>query len=1268
MLNKTIIASCLLTAISATASASETDIQADKPYAYENRVSHVIGIEAENATNRYFVQLRSLPTAFVADVPRDTQGNINFQSAEMREERNHIAQEQDQFMDAMTNKLGEMPNVLYRYQTAFNGFSLELTEEQAEKLLEMPQVLKVIRQRKYELHTDVSPNYIGAESAWNQPASANGTGNMGEGVVIGIIDSGINYDHPSFQAVGDDGYTHTNPNGSGVYLGDCLEDASYCNDKLIGVYSYNNLTAGYNGVRPEVGVDYNGHGSHVASTAAGNIINNIPYHNAGSGEVSSGEPIPGTNIAQMSGIAPHANIISFQACSATGGCDAGAMVASVEDAIEAGVDVINMSIGPDGEGQHPWTNAIDMAFLAAQEAGVFVALSAGNSGADPIGSSRVDSTIGHLAPWTTIVANASHDRSFEKEITSDSGTLPMVTGTGGVSEAVTAEVIYADELSGAMPWEQYADCGFPGREDAVPELDGKIVVCDRGENPALFRKAELAALSGAVGVIIRNVPEFDTTTLYSLPYPIPGMQVNEMDGQALVDWIADEKAVGRSPTITMSPGAAVSDSDMANVINVTSSRGPYSNHPALMVPHITAPGSDVYAAYTDEQPFHDNPAPSDYTFLSGTSMASPHIAGAAAVIRGMHPDWTPAEIQSALMMTSNPATRTFDRSGASDLWDRGAGMVQLDRAANAGLVLDVTADEFVAADPENGGDITDLNMAYLLNDNCPGTCSWERTFRATESGTWTFQMDGFNPSLDSFVAEPAMVALEAGETATVTFTATYSTTAADEWIETTMVAVPSHGGETLTLTTRLKPMKAIVPESLTAEYPWQGDGVSFDDFRFREPETVSFTNEPFIKAESYELEALADSDPSDVFDDVNDGVAYFTFDVKQATDVPVEVYLALTDSSDVDLFVGYDDNHDGVPQAVERICISATVGNDEYCRIDNLVSGTYWVLAWNYEGSSESPNSIVVDLVQESPESMFAVNALPVSTAQPYENWPVELLWDGELQEKGHYYGAIDVLTYDFQNGSYTSFGSSDIAIKQRGEAVTADVSSTEVSLGDVSELSFTLAPNPFSQDMTFEIAVQLAEGFSAHSVDGLQSMGSLITVAHTVEPGTNSASTVSIPVEVSGLVHGEVEHTYEVTQDRNDQVITGSLAQFNPNSAPEVTATADEDSVRQGDSLELTAEASDPDGDALSYQWRQVSGVSASLANVNAAEIDVTAPTVENKSTLVFEVTVSDGEFSNSSQVSVDVKPKKSGSSLSTLVLLFLSLLVVGRRVRLRK
>ena len=134
----------------------------------------------------------------------------------------------------MEQTLGHSVEVVYQYMAALNGLAVRMTTQDAKRVSMLPGVVFVQKETIEQPDTDAGPAWIGAPSIWDGSAVPSGIGTMGEGVIVGVLDTGINHAHPSFADIGGDGYDHTNPYGSGVYVGYCVANPTFCNDKLIG--------------------------------------------------------------------------------------------------------------------------------------------------------------------------------------------------------------------------------------------------------------------------------------------------------------------------------------------------------------------------------------------------------------------------------------------------------------------------------------------------------------------------------------------------------------------------------------------------------------------------------------------------------------------------------------------------------------------------------------------------------------------------------------------------------------------------------------------------------------------------------------------------------------------------------------------------------------------------------------------------------------------------------------------------------------------------
>ncbi|HEU0152897.1 MAG TPA: S8 family serine peptidase [Arenimonas sp.] len=682
---------------------------------------------------------------------KDGKRRIDVQSREARDYLGYLQGRQLEMEARMAGVAGRALDVRMRMQHAVNGIVVDMTAEASARVAKLPGVRLVEGYREYLANTDVGPTLIGAPVAWagssSQPGGASAV--QGEGIVIGMIDSGINFGSPSFAAIDPvDGYVHVNPLGAGVYLGSCAaggEDVGRCNDKLIGGYDFVCLApgnqCGATDVREEPGFgDTNGHGSHTASTAGGNRRDVV----FGSAQV------------RISGVAPRANLIAYDACytnTATGQglCPNVATVASINQAVADGVDVINYSIGGGAE---PWSEATSLAFLDATDAGIFVATSAGNSGPGP-------NTMGHLEPWTSSTAASQHGRAGFAFLMQVTGPEPVpaplqpivvTPGSGGVAFSATLPGTTRLFISPGIATTSDGCNAF-----AADAFTGGIVLIRRG-TCSFSIKANNAAAAGAVAVVIANnqagglVPSVPGTT-------VPVFSVTEAEGNALASF------GNANPANTTAQIAfpAVGVPNVVDALASFSSRGPAGNFD-LVKPDITAPGVDILATLAGTT---ITGSESLVGVISGTSMASPHNAGAAALIRQARPTWTVAEIKSALLMTATPQVYLEDEVSPADPFARGSGRIRLERAIRAGLVLDESKASYLAANPGTGGLTHTLNLPSMARANCAPTCQFVRTFRnpGTSGGLWSLGVSGLAGSVDS-----PLIWVPAGTSRTVTVT------------------------------------------------------------------------------------------------------------------------------------------------------------------------------------------------------------------------------------------------------------------------------------------------------------------------------------------------------------------------------------------------------------------------------------------------------------------------------------------------------------------
>jgi subtilisin family serine protease len=648
---------------------------------------------------------------------------------------------------------------------ALNGFSASLTPEQAQRVERQPGVSLVVRDELQQVQTDTSGDFLGLTARRGAYAS----GFTGEGVIVGVIDTGIWPEHPSFA---DDGTLPAPPAdwmGGDVAceFGDTAhnpDDAPFeCNNKLIGArdmritYKELNGPEQYNSAR-----DSEGHGTHTASTATGNADVDAEIFDIPRGSVT--------------GIAPRAHVAMYKACG-NRGCQNSDTAAAIDQAVADGVDVINFSIGGGGG----IIAADDIAFLFARDAGVFVATSAGNSGPGA-------GTVGSPAegPWVMGVGANTHTRTYEGSVTLGDGTeFTGATVTNGV---------------GPLPLVDAEDHGNAFCNPAVtfePAITGVIVLCARGADLARADKSRAVFEQGGAGMVLFN--EFATEGQITDNHYVPSVHVSLADGQEIKAYI---DSAGEDATATLSDSETVDTK--GSVMADFSSRGPNVIAADIIKPDVTAPGVNILAGTT--------PTPilgasgQQFMAISGTSMASPHVAGVLALIKQAHPDWTPAMAHSAVMTTARQGVFKEDGDTRADVFDIGAGHLDPGQVAdkpnsvfNPGLVYNAGFNEYL-------GYLCEAAPAVLSPTTCPaleaagipttaeglnypsigvsdvaGVAQVTRTITNVADKTITWRAMADPPSGYTVKVTPRSVRLDPGESATVSIEVTNRRAPAGEW-------------------------------------------------------------------------------------------------------------------------------------------------------------------------------------------------------------------------------------------------------------------------------------------------------------------------------------------------------------------------------------------------------------------------------------------------------------------------------------------------------
>ncbi|MFN2496514.1 MAG: S8 family serine peptidase [Pseudonocardiaceae bacterium] len=871
----------------------------------------------------------------------------------------YLASRHEIVKTAMNTALGRDVDVLFDYRYAFNGLAVELTPAQVATVRGLPGVADVQPDFERRLLTDAGPAWIGAPAIWEGTAGAPGT--RGEGVVIGLIDTGINVSHPSFADVGGDGYDHTNPRGRFYGLCAPLTGAPFCNDKLIGVHDFTGTTP----------LDDNGHGSHTASTAAGNVL---PVAKL---------TAPTTSITRkISGVAPHANLITYKGCVVIGSCIGVTIIAAIDQAVADEVDVLNYSIG--GGPSDPWADDDSEAFLGARDAGVLAVVSAGNSGP---GAGTVGSPAN--APWVLSVGAATHNRAL----------LNSLVGLTGGDTPAPADIVGRSVTAGygPAPLVYAGDFGDPlcSTGAFLPgTFHGEIVICDRGVNPRL-EKGRNVRLAGAGGMVLAN-SEADGEAAVADPHELPAVGIGFTAGQALKQWVSTGE--GHQGSIT---GTVVSlDAREGDVMAAFSSRGPNLPAPDVIKPDVAAPGVDILAALNSTNPL----APPAFGLLSGTSMSSPHATGAAALLRALRPEWTPAQVVSALTSTGRTTgLRKEDRTTAADPFDLGAGRIDLAAAGRAGLVLGETTPDFRAANPATGGDPAALNLATMAHQDCKGRCSWLREVTNTLPTTTTWQLSAV-PDGVALSVKPEQIRLAPGESALLTVTAEVADLPSGQWAFGAVTLTPQQSTAAVQhLAVAVLPGGAAQPVSLETASASGSTSVPVQ----APVDITEFTAEVFGLQPGELTQWQVPQDPT-VLDpyDGSAGTMHTTVQVPDGAPL-LTAEIVDTTSSDLDLYVGLDADGDGAPDPNEQVCASATEAAAESCRLDNPAGGTYWIMVVNYT-TGQVLDDVTLQTVVISPVDNGNLTVTgPDSPVAAGESFPVELTWDEPEMQPGSTWFAL---------------------------------------------------------------------------------------------------------------------------------------------------------------------------------------------------------------------------------------------------------------------
>ncbi|XP_002966443.2 subtilisin-like protease SBT1.5 [Selaginella moellendorffii] len=590
--------------------------------------------------------------------------------------------------------------LLHVYDTVLHGFSAVLTPTQAEAIQRLPGFVAMAQDTKKELHTTHSPGFLHLNSSYGLwPKSK-----YGDDVIIGVFDTGVWPESASFS-------DHRMSAIPSKWKGICQTgpgfESTACNKKLIGARyffrGYEAMSGPINGSTEfKSPRDSDGHGTHTASTAGGRYVYRADMLGFASGTAE--------------GMAPKARIAVYKVCW-TSGCFDSDILAAFDTAVADGVDVISLSVGG---GVMPYRmDSIALGAFGAMTRGVFVATSGGNQGPGQL-------SVTNVAPWIATIGASTMDRAFPATVKLGNGEsfqgVSLYSGKGFAAGEEIPLVYSADASVGKNGSDSYsASLCLAGSLD--PKLvRGKIVLCDRGNN-ARVEKGGVVLAAGGRGMILSNSPT-DGEGLIADSHLLPATAVGNAAGSSIKNYIKSAK----SPVASIKFLGTVLGTSPAPVVASFSSRGPNPETPEILKPDMIAPGVNILAAWTGAAGptgLASDTRKVRFNIISGTSMACPHVSGLAALLRGAHPDWSPAAIKSALMTSATLVDNTKNimsdeaTGNVSTPFDFGSGLVNPETAMDPGLVYDLGREDYIEFLCSLNYSSKDLRMVTRSKASCP---------------------------------------------------------------------------------------------------------------------------------------------------------------------------------------------------------------------------------------------------------------------------------------------------------------------------------------------------------------------------------------------------------------------------------------------------------------------------------------------------------------------------------------------------------------------
>ncbi|GAU24959.1 hypothetical protein TSUD_311940 [Trifolium subterraneum] len=565
--------------------------------------------------------------------------------------------------------------LVHNYKYGFSGFAARLSKDEANSIAQEPGVVSVFPNPTLKLHTTRSWDFLKLQTCVKIDSTFSNSSSSSN-VVIGMLDSGI---WPEAESFSDNGMGPIPPGWKGICMTSDDFNASNCNRKIIGARYYPD---GNDDVTITAR-DKAGHGTHTASTAAGNVVSGASYYGLATGTAKGGSP--------------ESRLAIYKVCY-NHGCLGSSILAAFDDAISDGVNVLSISLGGDPDPEPDLTeDVIAIGAFHAVEHGILVVCSAGNAGPRY-------STVTNDAPWILTVGATTIDRSLQSNIVlgnnkvvkgeainlsplSKSADYPLITGE-------SAKATNADSAKARKCHRNSLD---------KKKIKGNIVICDGindddddDDDYRTIKKIAIVKDLGGLGLVhITDKEEADADSYGDFPATI----VRSKDDATILQYVNST----RNPKATILPTTTVIDYKPAPMVAIFSSRGPSALSKNIIKPDIAAPGAAILAAWTgihnDETIIPKGKILSPYNIISGTSMSCPHVSGLAASIKSKNPTWSPSAIKSAIMTSATQinnmkAPITTDLGSVATPYDYGAGEITTTESFQPGLVYETTTMDY----------------------------------------------------------------------------------------------------------------------------------------------------------------------------------------------------------------------------------------------------------------------------------------------------------------------------------------------------------------------------------------------------------------------------------------------------------------------------------------------------------------------------------------------------------------------------------------------